>query len=131
MYWCMLVANIYVATITKFIDAGTSLAGPAVARTFLRRNYAFDCGLVTGRVHKCAHMKITFSMAKLPDLPEEPHQPAFPKESVRPEGLHGISCGLDCNTTKKGMFFHSIQLSQYSVALSPVEVSKVMVTPSL
>ena len=69
-----------------------------------------------------AHTKITFSIAKLPDLPEEPHQPAFPKESVRPEeGLHGISCGLGCNTTKKRMFFHSIQLSQYSVALSPVE----------
>ena len=79
-----------------------------------------------------AHTKIAFSIAKLPDLPEEPHQPAFPKESVRPEeGLHGISCGLGCNTTKKRMFFHSIQLSQYSVALSPVEENKVMVTPSL
>ena len=57
------------------IGAGTGPAGPAIARPFLCIRLL--CGRVlrlnsavvkSGRVRKCAHIRLTFSMAKLQGL---------------------------------------------------------------
>ena len=78
---------IYVSGIHHVIGARTDPPGPAMAHSQLklRHNFAFNVCVIlfpdwtavvkSGRLHKCARIRLTFSMAKLPYLPGEPHQP--------------------------------------------------------